>query len=193
MPRRGAVVALLAAACCASCGSAKQESGIALHVPLLDSREVPLISEPATVDGNLLLTPVGVECGLTFLIGTHGEIDYPGQLCRLRLAVTNQDSKFHAFPTADQRLVDTGGAAVAPDRQAMTVKRQDEAPRIGATDTSIVALYFALPRGHTPKLFRLHGDDDPTGIGTSVTTTRRPGGVVLDLPKAALYPPKPVF
>ena len=180
----------------AACGSGshanRKPADLTVHIPVVDSREVPL-DVGAAIDGNLRLTPLAVECGITYLIGTHAEIDYKGQLCRLRLAVANIDNTFHHFDTGVQRLVDTTGKAVAPDAQSLDIKRQDPDPLIGAGDTLVIAIYFALDPGRTPEAIVLRGDHDPSGIGTTVTAPHHKDGVRITLPKQALYKPKPIF
>jgi hypothetical protein len=153
---------------------------------------VVLPASDAGVDGNLRLTPLGVECGITYQIGTHAEIDYSGQLCRLHLAVQNLDKSVHAFETTAQRLVDTSGVSKPPDYQAMDVARQVDPVQLGGNDAAVVTLYFALGKGKVPKQIELHGDNDPTGIGTTVTAPHSPHGVVLIIPKRALYKPNPI-
>jgi hypothetical protein len=144
------------------------------------------------IDGNLRLMPLGIECGITYQIGTHAEIDYSGQLCRLHLAVQNLDRSVHAFEATAQRLIDTGGLAKAPDPQAMDVARQVDPVQIGGNDSAVVTLYFSLAKGKVPKEIQLHGDNDPTGIGTTVTAPHSPHGVVLVIPRQALYKPNPI-
>ena len=138
------------------------------------------------------LIPLGIECGITYQIGTHAEIDYSGQLCRLHLAVQNLDKSVHAFDTTAQRLVDTNGMAKPPDYQAMDVARQVNPVQLGGNDTAIVTLYFNLAKGKVPKEIQLHGDNDPTGIGTTVTAPHPPHGVVVVIPRRALYKPNPI-
>lgn len=179
-------------ACGGSSHASRKPADLTVSLPVLDSREVKLDTGSA-VDGNLRFTPLAVECGITYLIGTHAEIDYRGQLCRLRLAVANVDNTFHHFDTSAQRLVDTTGKAVAPDIQSLDIKRQDPDPLIGAGDTLIVSLYFALDPGRTPMTIVLRGDNDPSGIGTTVTAPHHRDGVRITIPKQALYKPKPIF
>ena len=181
----------------AGCGSGPSKSrspaDLAIHLPPVDSRDVPYLPAAATTDGNLRLTPLAAECGITYLIGTHAEIDFKGQLCRLRLAVQNVDNGFHTFDTTAQRLVDTTGKASPPDLQAMNVKRQDQQPILGAGDVLVMTLYFGLPDDHVPASFVLHGDNDPSGIATSATARHAPHGVTVAIPPRARYTPKPIF
>jgi hypothetical protein len=165
---------------------------LTFRFPASDAREVLLPTSDAGNDGNLRLTPLGVECGITFQIGTHAEIDYSGQLCRLHLAVTNLDKSVHSFETTTQRLIDRDGAAKAPDPQAMDVARQVDPVQIGGNDTAVVTLYFSLAKGKTPQEFQLHGDNDPTGIGTTVTAPHLPHGLIVVIPRKALYKPNPI-
>jgi hypothetical protein len=151
-----------------------------------------LASSDGGIDGNMRLTPLGIECGITYQIGTHAEIDYSGQLCRLHLAVQNLDKSVHNFETTAQRLIDTAGLALAPDHQAMDVARQVDPVPLGGNDTAVVTLYFNLAKGKVPKEIALHGDNDPTGIGTTVTAPHRPHGIVLVIPRQALYKPDPI-
>ncbi|HEX4016731.1 MAG TPA: hypothetical protein VHX15_08330 [Frankiaceae bacterium] len=161
-------------------------------MPASDAREVLLPASSAGVDGNMRLTPIGIECGITYQIGTHAEIDYSGQLCRLHLAVQNLDKSVHLFQTTQQRLIDTAGLSKAPDYQAMDVARQVDPVQLGGNDTAIVALYFSLAKGKVPKAIELHGDHDPTGIGTTVTAPHLPHGLVIEIPRQALYKPNPI-
>ncbi len=165
---------------------------LTLKIPASDAREVLLPANGAGVDGNLRLTPLGVECGITYQIGTHAEIDYSGQLCRLHLAVQNLDKSAHAFDTTAQRLVDRDGLSLPPDYQAMDVARQVNPVQLGGNAAAVVTLYFALAKGKVPQRIELHGDHDPTGIGTSVTAPHRPQGVVVVIPRRALYKPNPI-
>jgi hypothetical protein len=191
----GTAAAIIVLAACGGSGKLKSASStdLTLHLPLTDEREIPISPAAAATDGNLQLTPLAAECGLTYLIGTHAEVDYKGQLCRIRVAVRNADNTFHGFDTTMQRLVDTKGKAVKPDPQAMDIKRQDQQPTLGAGATVVVSLYFALDPGRVPKTVVLRGDNDPSGIGTTVTTKHHPGGVIITIPAQALYKPKPVF
>jgi hypothetical protein len=161
-------------------------------MPASDAREVLLPASDAGVDGNLRLIPLGVECGITYQIGTHAEIDYSGQLCRLHLAVQNEDKSVHAFETTAQRLIDRGGLAKAPDPQAMDVARQVDPVSIGGNDAAVVTLYFSLAKGRVPEEFQLHGDHDPTGIGTTVTAPHLPHGLLVQIPAKARYKPNPI-
>ena len=156
---------------------------LTLRLPASDAREILLPASDAGVDGNLRLTPLGVECGITYQIGTHAEIDYSGQLCRLHLAVQNLDKSVHSFETTAQRLVDRDGLATAPDYQAMDVARQVDPVQLGGNDTAIVTLYFNLAKGKVPKEIQLHGDHDATGIGTTVTAPHLPHGLVVPIPR----------
>ncbi len=165
---------------------------LTLRMPASDAREITLPARDAGVDGNLRLTPLGVECGITYQIGTHAEIDYSGQLCRLHLAAQNLDKSVHAFDTTAQRLIDRDGHAKAPDLQAMDVARQVDPVQLGGNDTAIVTLYFALAKGKVPRAFELHGDHDPTGIGTTVTAPHLPHGLIVEIPRQALYTPHPI-
>lgn len=165
---------------------------LTLQLPASDAREVLLPASDAGIDGNLRLTPLGVECGITYQIGTHAEIDYSGQLCRLHLAVQNLDKSVHAFDTTAQRLIDRDGNAKPPDHQAMDVARQPDSVQLGGNAVAVVALYFELAKGKVPKEIQLHGDRDPTGIGTTVTAPHSPHGVVLVIPRQALYKPNPI-
>jgi hypothetical protein len=190
------VSAVLSFAACSSPArhpaSSPAASPLTLRLPASDAREVALPSSEGRVDGNLLIVPLGVECGLTFLIGTHAEIDFSGQLCRLHVAVENQDRSVHSFATGSQRLIDRGGIAVPPDHLAMEVTRQIESVQIGGNDTAVVTLYFKLATGKQPVAFELHGDQDPTGIGTTVTAPHLPRGLIVTIPKEAMYQPKPI-
>ena len=165
---------------------------LTLRLPASDAREITLPASGAGVDGNLRLIPLGIECGITYQIGTHAEIDYSGQLCRLHLAVQNLDKSVHSFQTSAQRLIDRDGDAKAPDPQAMDVARQVDPVQLGGNDTVIVTLYFNLAKGKVPKEIQLHGDNDPTGIGTTVTAPHLPHGLVVEIPRAALYKPNPI-
>ncbi len=165
---------------------------LTLRLPASDAREILLPASDAGVDGNLRLTPLGIECGITYQIGTHAEIDYSGQLCRLHLAVQNLDKSVHSFETTAQRLVDRDGLAKAPDYQAMDVARQVDPVQLGGNDTAIVTLYFNLAKGKVPKEIQLHGDHDTTGIGTTVTAPHLPHGLVVPIPRQALYKPNPI-
>jgi len=195
--RFGGLVVLIITVSLPACGSSAAKSrppaDLTVHIPRTDARDVPFSPQASTIDGNLRLTPLAAECGLTYLIGTHAEIDFKGQLCRLRLTVENVDNSFHRFDTTAQRLLDTTGKAVAPDGQAMDVKRQDREPLIGAGDALVLSLYFALAPHHVPAAFVLRGDNDPSGVGTSVTAPHRPQGVAVPIPRRALYTPKPIF
>ena len=165
---------------------------LTLKLPASDAREVLLPASDAGQDGNLRLMPLGVECGITYQIGTHAEIDYTGQLCRLHLAVTNLDRSVHSFETTAQRLIDTDGNAKAPDPQAMDVARQVDPVQLGGNDTAVIMLYFSLAKGKIPQQIELHGDHDPTGIGTTVTAPHLPHGLVVVIPHKALYKPNPI-
>jgi hypothetical protein len=165
---------------------------LTLRLPASDAREITLPTSDAGIDGNLRLMPLGVECGIAYQIGTHAEIDYSGQLCRLHLAVQNLDRSVHAFETTEQRLIDHDGLPKAPDPQAMDVARQVDPVQLGGNDTAIVTLYFNLAKGKVPKEFALRGDDDPTGIGTTVTAPHLPHGLIVVIPRQALYKPNPI-
>jgi hypothetical protein len=165
---------------------------LTLKIPATDAREVLLPASDAGDDGNLRLTPLGVECGITYQIGTHAEVDYSGQLCRLHVAVANLDRSVHSFDATAQRLIDTDGNAKAPDPQAMDVARQVDPVQLGGDDTAVITLYFSLAKGKVPQEIELHGDHDPTGIGTTVTAPHLPHGLVVVIPRQALYKPNPI-
>jgi hypothetical protein len=176
----------------ASTPAASVTPSLTFRMPASDAREILLPASDAGIDGNLRLTPLGVECGITYQIGTHAEIDYSGQLCRLHLAVQNLDKSVHAFETTAQRLIDRDGLALPPDHQAMDVARQLDPVQLGGNDTAIVTLYFNLAKGKVPRDLELHGDHDPTGIGTTVTAPHLPHGLVVVIPRQALYKPNPI-
>lgn len=141
-----------------------------------------VLSGAAVRYGNLSLRPTGLTCGLHWVVGTHADQEARGQFCRLGLEATNVDSTFHDLTTARQRLVDAAGHAYGPSDQAMRIERQPDVATVGARDAVALDVWFDVPTTAKIVEARLVGDDDPSGIATTVTTPRTPSGVRVRLP-----------
>ncbi|MGF7233475.1 MAG: hypothetical protein ACQSGP_00735 [Frankia sp.] len=143
-----------------------------------------VLHRPAVTDNNLSLRPTGITCGLRWVVGTHADLEAHGQYCRLGLEVTNRDATFHDLTTAAQRLVVVGGRSYAPSLDATRVERQPDVATIGARDVVDLDVWFDIPASDRVAGTRLVGDDDPTGINTTVTAPHPRGGIYVSLPAA---------
>lgn len=102
----------------------------------------------------LTVTPVAVQPGITYIIGTHAEWDPKGQLVRVRVAIVNSDATFHTTRTTDYRLLDAAGAEYPTSVDGMRIKRQPGEVEIGAGDRLEVELWYDIPTAAAPRSLR---------------------------------------
>ncbi|MGF6880637.1 hypothetical protein ABIA39_000518 [Nocardia sp. GAS34] len=102
----------------------------------------------------LTVTPLVVQPGIGYVIGTHAEWDPKGQFVRIRVAITNSDATYHTTRTSDYRLLDAAGAEYPTSVDAMRIKRQPDAVEIGAGDRLEVELWYDIPTTTTARSLR---------------------------------------
>jgi hypothetical protein len=104
-----------------------------------------------------LVAPLTVRCGMIVYIGTHGEHDAAGQMCRVRIRVTSTVPTFASFDW-NWVTLRTDHRAYRPDYQMMVIARQQATPvSIGARDTLDMDVWFDFPRADHPLAVALTG------------------------------------
>lgn len=113
-------------------------------------KEIMLPSQSAYTSGKIVLVPLRLTCGLSTILGTHGEQQALGQFCRIRVALTGNDAFTHTFDVAKTALTTTAGTSIGFDHDAQQVKRQPEqiAP-VGSHDRYEFDVYYDVPRDVT--------------------------------------------
>lgn len=131
--------------------------------------ERPLPSNP-TAEGETVFELIGLTAGIETVLGSHAEWPAKGAFIRIRLVVDNRGRNTVPFDTARQLLVLADGTTLAPDPQAMLIKRQPGQIDVGANDRLEFDLYYDAPAGATPSALRAFGGPtladfaDKTGI-----------------------------
>ncbi|GAA3370154.1 hypothetical protein GCM10020367_15660 [Streptomyces sannanensis] len=113
----------------------------------------------ATQSGNLIFDTIGLRCGITTIIGTHGEHRAKGRLCRVRITITSKDSVFGQVDNNLQQLTLDNGKALSIDRIATQVKRQPITTEVAAHGQITYDLWFDTPRGSRPTGLRVRAND----------------------------------
>lgn len=112
---------------------------------------------PATVEGDTSFTLIGLTKGIASLVGSHAEWNAKGQYYRIRLTIANVGRSNVPFDTGRQLLVLSDGSTVAPDDQAMLIKRQPGSFDLGAGVRVEFDLYYDIPKDATPTALRVFG------------------------------------
>ncbi|GAA2039793.1 hypothetical protein GCM10009839_47240 [Catenulispora yoronensis] len=109
-----------------------------------------LPSQSPYTSGKLVLVPLRLTCGLSTIVGTHGEEQAAGQYCRIRVALTGTDAFTHTFDVARTALTTTAGTSIGYSYDAQEVKRQPQqiAP-VGSHDRYEFDIYYDVPRDVT--------------------------------------------
>ncbi|HEV2780148.1 MAG TPA: hypothetical protein VGX25_12215 [Actinophytocola sp.] len=161
---RGGAAAVLAVAMLAACTPAATDAGPPSSTSAtypLDPRpvrpdEIPL-RLPPVVEGDTSFTLIGLTKGISSLVGSHAEWNAKGQYYRIRLVITNVGRSSVPFDTARQLLVLSNGSTVAPDPQAMLIKRQPGQFDLGAAVRVEFDLYYDIAKDATPTALRVFG------------------------------------
>jgi hypothetical protein len=112
---------------------------------------------PAANNGDTVFTLIGLTTGIPTIVGSHAEWQAKGQYVRIRLVVTSTGRTSVLFDTRRQLLVDAKGTAVAPDDQAMLIKRQPDKFDLGANVRVEFDLYYDIPKDAKPVALRAFG------------------------------------
>jgi hypothetical protein len=115
-------------------------------------KEIPLPQPPQGPykSGHILLTPLRLTCGLSELVGTHAEWFAQGQVCYIRVAVSDNEAFTHAFDTAKTAMTTTAGASIPVSNEAQEIKRQPKTiDQLGAHDRYEIDIYYDVPRDAT--------------------------------------------
>lgn len=134
--------------------------------------ETPL-AHPPVVNGDTEFTVLGLS-SLDSILGSHAEWrPKQGRLVRVRLVVANLGRSGTVFDTKAQRLVTADGAVLAPDPEAMLIKRQPGEFELGAAVRLEFDLYFDVPARTRPTALRVTG---------GATLFQTPDAPATDLP-----------
>ncbi|MEZ0112723.1 hypothetical protein ABH920_006746 [Catenulispora sp. EB89] len=116
----------------------------------LRPKEVVLPSEEAYTSGKIVLVPLRMTCGLSTIIGTHGEEQANGQYCLIRVALTDDDTFTHTFDVRKTALTTTAGASIPVSYEAQEVERQPlQIAEVGRSDRYEFDIYYDVPRDAT--------------------------------------------
>ena len=150
-------------------GSAKTAAAAPTLTPdpvneTLRPKEIVLPSPSPYTSGKIIVEPLRMACGLSEVIGTHGEQEADGQYCFVRVAVTANDTFTHTFDTHKTALTTTAGASIPVAYAAQEVKRQPlEIAPVGSHDRYEFDIYYDVPRDATVNGFTFSdGEGGPT-------------------------------
>ncbi|WP_128429101.1 hypothetical protein [Streptomyces cyaneus] len=130
------------------------------HTPTTPLRPLEAAPETDPVrSGNLQFDTTGLRCGITTIVGTHGEHWAKGRLCRIRLTITSQDSVFGQIDNEIHRLALDDGTELTLDREATQIKRQPLRTEVAAHGTITYDLWYDLPRNRHPTALRVRAND----------------------------------
>lgn len=116
----------------------------------LRPKEIVLSSQGPYTSGKIVLTPLRLTCGLSTIVGTHGEEQADGQYCLIRVALTANDTFTHTFDVRKTALTTTGGASIPAAYQAQEIERQPlEIAPVGSHDRYEFDIYYDVPRDAT--------------------------------------------
>ena len=116
----------------------------------LRPKEFMLPSQDPYTSGKVVLVPLRLTCGLSTIVGTHGEEQAAGQYCRIRVALTGSDAFTHKFDVAKTALTTTAGTSIGYSYDAQEVKRQPEKIEpVGSHDRYEFDIYYDVPRDVT--------------------------------------------
>jgi hypothetical protein len=119
---------------------------------------------PTANNGDTAFTLIGLTTGIPTIVGSHAEWQAKGQYVRIRLVVTNTARTSVLFDTRRQLLVDAKGAIVAPDDQAMLIKRQPDKFDLGANVRVEFDLYYDIPKDAKSAALRVFGGPTLTDL-----------------------------
>jgi hypothetical protein len=122
--------------------------------------EQPLRPVVPTTEGDTVFELIGLTSGIATVLGSHAEWPARGAFIRIRLVVTNSGRNTVPFDATKQLLVTADGATLAPDPQAMLIKRQPGRFDLGPTDRLEFDLYYDIPPDAKPS--GLHAFGGPT-------------------------------
>lgn len=130
----------------------------------LRPKEIVLPSPSPYTSGKIIVEPLRMACGLSEVIGTHGEQVADGQYCFVRIALTVDDTFTHTFDTHKTALTTTSGASIPVAYAAQEVKRQPlEIAPVGSHDRYELDIYYDVPRDATVNGFTFSdGEGGPT-------------------------------
>ena len=130
----------------------------------LRPKEVVLPSQSPYTSGKIIVQPLRLTCGLSEIVGTHGEEEANGQYCLIRVALTADDTFTHTFDVRKTALTTTAGASVPAAYDAQEVKRQPlEIAPVGSHDRYEFDIYYDVPREATVNGFTFSdGEGGPT-------------------------------
>ena len=130
----------------------------------LRPKEIVLPSQSPYTSGKIVVEPLRLSCGLSTIVGTHGEEQASGQYCLIRIALTAQDSFTHTFDIRKTALTTTAGASVPAAYDAQQVKRQPlQIAPVGSYDRYEFDIYYDVPRDATVNGFTFSdGEGGPT-------------------------------
>jgi hypothetical protein len=130
----------------------------------LRPKEIVLPSQSPYTSGKIVVEPLRMSCGLSEVIGTHGEQEADGQYCLIRVALTANDTFTHTFDTHKTALTTTAGASIPVAYAAQEVKRQPlEIAPVGSHDRYEFDIYYDVPRDATVNGFTFSdGEGGPT-------------------------------
>ncbi|MEY9932064.1 hypothetical protein ABH926_006713 [Catenulispora sp. GP43] len=130
----------------------------------LRPKEIVLPSQSPYTSGKIVVEPLRLTCGLSEVIGTHGEQEADGQYCLIRIALTADDTFTHTFDTHTTALTTTAGASIPVSYPAQEVERQPlEIAPVGSHDRYEFDIYYDVPRAATVNGFTFSdGEGGPT-------------------------------
>ena len=153
-------------------GAAKTATGSATGPTLapdpvnetLRPKEIVLPSQSPYTSGKIVVEPLRLTCGLSTIVGTHGEQEANGQYCLIRIALTGEDTFTHTFDVRKTALTTTAGASIPVEYSAQEVKRQPlEITPVGSYDRYEFDIYYDVPRDATVNGFTFSdGEGGPT-------------------------------
>jgi hypothetical protein len=153
----------------AASGSAKAAAAAPTLTPdpvneTLRPKEIVLPSPSPYTSGKIIVEPLRMACGLSEVIGTHGEQEADGQYCFVRIALTADDTFTHTFDVRKTALTTTAGASIPAAYDAQEVKRQPlEIAPVGSHDRYELDIYYDVPRNATVNGFTFSdGEGGPT-------------------------------
>jgi hypothetical protein len=130
----------------------------------LRPKEIVLPSAGPYTSGKIILVPLRLACGLSSIVGTHGELDASGQYCLIRVALTDDDTFTHTFDIRKTALTTTAGASIPAAYDAQQVERQPlQIAPVGRDDRYEFDIYYDVPRDATVNGFTFNdGEGGPT-------------------------------
>lgn len=126
----------------------------------LRPKEIVLPPEGPFTSGKIALVPLRMACGISTIVGTHGEQEADGQFCYVRVALTAKDTFTHSFNVRKTALTTTSGAAVQVAYSAQEVERQPlQIEEVGSHDRYEFDIYYDVPKDATVNGFTFSDDE----------------------------------